>query len=673
MKILLLSAAMDCGGAETHVFTLAKQLYRRGHQITVASSGGALAERLESMGIPHIRIPFQRLRSIPHAGRLLRRLLKQQPFDIIHAHARIPALIADSLAKKAGIPLIVTVHARFRVTPVLRRLSRWGNSSIAVSEDLRQYLRENYDIPLRNITVIPNGIECPPAPIVSACEDKLRLFFCSRLEADCSDAAQLLCRVAPRLKQEFPSLELWFVGGGQALPDLWREAEAVNRMSSDPFLFFTGRVESPSRLLVHAQAFVGVSRAALEAMAMGVPVILGGNEGFLGLLTPERLALAEQTNFCCRGCPPLREADFLSACRDLLARSATERAALGAQLSEYVRCRHSAETVAEAVEQVYRKNLKTNTVFRPGKLILCGYYGYGNAGDDALLFAAVQRAEQVYPSLPVTALTKRGKKDQPAFGICCICRSDPLAVARALRQADVLIFGGGTLFQDRTSFHSLLYYCALPLYAARHGTRTELWGNGLDELHSRLARRMVTYTLKQCSRLGLRDNRSFALAEHLLGNNAPIFKESDLAANLAPVDSEHITFLLKHYGVENVPFAVVIPKGNPCPSAMRVLLPWLAKLYAKGTVLLFIPLFPKEDERFCLYLARRLQGRLATRLTPAEVVGIMRCCQSVGSMRLHGLIFAECAHTDFTGFGNDPKLEQFCREHGGSFQQIDKK
>lgn len=669
MKILLLSAAMDRGGAETHVFTLARQLQARGHQVTVASAGGALADALATVGIPHVSIPLHDHKHLWRAARSLRRLLRQESFSLIHAHARIPALLADMLAKQAKIPLVVTVHARFRVTPLLRRLSRWGEQSIAVSDDLCHYLRESYGVPPSQITVIPNGVDCPERCAYPADEDKLRLFFCSRMDRDCADGAMMLCRIAARLKARFPNLEIRLIGGGQALPALRQEVDTVNRAFAEPFVFCTGHVNTPTRLLVNAHAFVGVSRAALEAMSVGVPVILGGNEGFFGLLTPDRLAEAEQSNFCGRGCPPLREADLLSACTDLLSRPHAERKELGRQLLCYVQRRHAATVVAAAVEQVYQKACRTKAEPH-GKLILCGYYGYGNTGDDALLLAAARRAEQLYPALPVAALTKRGKKDRARFGICCIRRSSPLAVAHAIRQAELLVFGGGTLLQDRTSFHSLLYYCALPVYAAHHGTRTELWGNGLDDLHSRAARRMVADTLKQCSHVGLRDDRSLAFAKALLGNRRTIVKESDLAMGLPPSDAEHVAFLLKHYGLEDLPFAVILPKGNVCAATMRVLLPWLTKLYASGITLLFIPLFPKEDEPLCLHLASRLQGRLALRLTPSEIIGLMGRCRTVGSMRLHGLIFAHTAKTDFIGFGDDPKLEQFCREHGGSFQRV---
>ena len=58
MKILMLTASLDKGGAETHIFELAQSLTRRSHEIFVASSGGRIARQLSGAGIPHLKIPL---------------------------------------------------------------------------------------------------------------------------------------------------------------------------------------------------------------------------------------------------------------------------------------------------------------------------------------------------------------------------------------------------------------------------------------------------------------------------------------------------------------------------------------------------------------------------------------------------------------------------------------
>ena len=161
MKILMLTASLDSGGAETHIFELARALKRRSHKITVASSGGRIAEQLKSEGISHISIPLHSKK--PHHLVLalikLRALIRHSHFDIIHVHSRISAFLCKlALGKRLSPCIVSTVHARVGSDKLKRRLSFWGLASIAVSDDLRDFLSSVYRVPYGNITVIPNAI-----------------------------------------------------------------------------------------------------------------------------------------------------------------------------------------------------------------------------------------------------------------------------------------------------------------------------------------------------------------------------------------------------------------------------------------------------------------------------------------------------------------------------------
>ena len=160
MKILILTDRLEIGGAETHIAQLAQELTKREEKVIVASSGGRIADRLEKQGILQIRMPLNTHSPIRwlFLRHKIRALIKRERIDVAHAHARVPALLIHGI-RRLGCAEIVTVHAKFRAGLVRRLLSRWGESSIAVSEDLRAYLHSVYEIPMQRITVIPNGID----------------------------------------------------------------------------------------------------------------------------------------------------------------------------------------------------------------------------------------------------------------------------------------------------------------------------------------------------------------------------------------------------------------------------------------------------------------------------------------------------------------------------------
>ena len=270
MRILMLTNAMESGGAETHIVSLARSLVRRGHAVTVASAGGAMVKLLRAAGVSHIRLPLDRrgLFSLFAARRGLSRLLRRGAWDVVHAHARLPAFLAAPLCARRGLCLVSTVHAKFPVGWVSRRYTRFGQAAIAVCEELRGHACAHFSLDASDVTVIPNGVDTSHfTPPRARREGGAHVVFMSRLDGDCSLGARLLCRVAPRLTSRFPRLHVTVVGGGDAYGAVKKEAErAISRGAS---IVLCGRVDDPVSLLRECDVFVGVSRGAMEAMACG--------------------------------------------------------------------------------------------------------------------------------------------------------------------------------------------------------------------------------------------------------------------------------------------------------------------------------------------------------------------------------------------------------------------
>ena len=138
MKILMVLMGLDIGGAETHVVELSKELAARGHKITVASNGGVFVAELETAGIVHIKLPLnsRRIKSLTASYFGLKRVIKSGSFDLVHAHARIPAFICGLLQKSLKFKLITTAHWVFKTGPLLNLMTNWGQRTIAVSDEI---------------------------------------------------------------------------------------------------------------------------------------------------------------------------------------------------------------------------------------------------------------------------------------------------------------------------------------------------------------------------------------------------------------------------------------------------------------------------------------------------------------------------------------------------------
>ena len=251
---------------------------------------------------------------------------------------------------------IVTIHAAFPKEPVLSKICYWGDKTIAVSEDLRGSGCDLFGIPAECISVIPNGIDVRRYAPVEKSPPAGSILFASRLDKDCSLGAILLCRILPSLVKSYPRLHLKIAGGGDALEAVRREAKKVNLFCESqglpPAAELLGWVEDLSAEYGKNRIFVGVSRAALEAAACGCGVILCGNEGRGGYLTPEN-RMAAVTNFCCRG-QKLPDEEWLEKQLRFLLEHETFCDSMGKRGSDYVRAQFGGEQMAQATLQVYR-------------------------------------------------------------------------------------------------------------------------------------------------------------------------------------------------------------------------------------------------------------------------------------------------------------------------------
>lgn len=674
MRILFAISSLDTGGAETHLVSLVRALAERGDRITVTSAGGRMVRELTERGIRHVTLPLDDRRplSILRCTVGLRRLLREESFDLIHAHARIPAFLLSPLARRRGIPLVTTAHAKFKSTPLWRRLSVWGDRCISVSEDLRQHLAEEYGAVPSRVTVIPNGVDTrrfSPSAREGERENRFRLVFASRLDRDCSDLPFALCRLTPRLCRAIPDFSLLICGGGEAFSSLCAVAERINGELGRRVVEAVGRVGEMEEVYRGASAVCGVSRVALEAMACGIPVILGGNEGYFGILTPRDFARAEATNFCCREEAALSDERLFLHVLQMAGMGAERRASLGQALRSMVCERASLDRVAERTREVYAEAMAQRRAGRV-EILLAGYYGFGNLGDDALLRAAIARARLAFPERAIGALTARGRRDESSFGVRCISRRRLFATLVALRRADVFVFGGGTLLQDRSSLRSLLYYATLLRLAAHWGADCRLWGNGLSRPEREISRRHMRRALLACSRIECRDRPSAELARQLLGaeEGGRVLLVRDLAEETSPCDGARREFRLRRlFGSEIPAYAVVAVRGKEGEGYRRLMCEWLSVLRGSGVELLFVPMLPREDGEVTEQWRKALSGRVLTGVDEHDLVSLMAGAEVVCGMRLHALVLAGAAGAPFVGFGGEEKIRCFCRERGGVY------
>ncbi|MDI3269516.1 MAG: glycosyltransferase [Bacillota bacterium] len=293
-KVLLLAMALELGGAETHVITLAQGLKEAGLEVQVMSAGGSLARLLGEAGIPHRPAPLNRRSPllIAEGIRQVARAIREWQPHLLHAHARLPAWIAAQARKGTTLPLVITYHGLYRHTGLWRYVNTWGDAVVAISPEVRRHLVDQLHAPAEKVHVIPNGVDTrrfqPPQREPSG----FHIVHVSRLDETIAPALALVEAVG-ELRASFPALRATIAGDG-------RQRAAVEEAARGK-VAMAGALQDPLPLLQDAFAVVGAGRSLLEAMACGRPVIVAGQGGLGGLLTPGNWRSLSETNFSGRG------------------------------------------------------------------------------------------------------------------------------------------------------------------------------------------------------------------------------------------------------------------------------------------------------------------------------------------------------------------------------------
>ncbi|MBQ3199817.1 MAG: polysaccharide pyruvyl transferase CsaB [Firmicutes bacterium] len=303
------------------------------------------------------------------------------------------------------------------------------------------------------------------------------------------------------------------------------------------------------------------------------------------------------------------------------------------------------------------------------KILLSGYYGFGNAGDEAVLAALVQLLGDNLADvgdLEIVALSAKPEQTAAELGIRAINRWDKKTLRKELADAALFCSGGGSLLQDVTSVRSVYYYTSLLRMAQRQGVPTMVLAQGLGPLKTPLGRMLTVKTLKHCKLLTWRDADSVKLAGELGLADVPTYQVCDPVLLWRPQN-----------GDSDGPTARIHPKR-----VALALRPWsdlkieeavrlVHLLREAGKEVVLLPFYcgeggHGEDERLAEEINRRL-GRNVPKVeicrckTPADA---MREISSVGflvGMRLHSLIMAAAQQVPALAISYDPKVTSFAQ------------
>ena len=686
MKVIHLISGGDSGGAKTHVLSLLKHLNETITAQLVCFRDGPFAEEARSLDIPTKIMGGNNILKI---RRQLTDYIRQEGFQVIHCHGARANMTGALLRRATGLPVVTTVHSDYKIDYMGRPLARctfgvintWAlrrlDYHIGVSDAMVDLLISR-GFPADRFFAIYNGIDFTPAP-----DQGDRLPYLRRLGADV-DEDSVVVGIAARLNpvkdmstlirgfaeayKSCDKLRLVIAGDGE-------EREKLGNLARE--------------LGVEKQVtFAGWINGGMDRFysALDINVLTSLSETFSYALTEGARFHLATISTAVGGIPYLIDQGvngYLFEPRDwhalgkrlaALGNDAGLRHKMGEKLFEKASTQFSIGKTVDTQLHIYGEIIRRHgrrAAKRDG-VVICGAYGRGNAGDDAILEAILGEMRSIDPDMPVTVISKRPKSTRLRYRVRAVSRVDLPGWLGAMKRAKLYINGGGSLIQDVTSRRSLWFYLMNIRAAKRAGGKVLMYGCGIGPVtrgnHPELTAKVLN---RNVDVITLREPDSLEELQSMGVTKPEIKLTADPALTLRPAPDEKTDSVLLRSGIP--------PHGKYICFALR---PWpgfqeRAHLFGDaaryaweryGLTPVFTAVEKGQDPSAARLAAQSLEGVphyfLDDAGTTGTIIGALSRMELVVSMRLHALIFAAGQGIPLAGVVYDPKVSSFLRYVG---------
>ncbi len=297
------------------------------------------------------------------------------------------------------------------------------------------------------------------------------------------------------------------------------------------------------------------------------------------------------------------------------------------------------------------------------RVLLSGYYGFGNLGDEALLEVIVAQLRARFPAVRLDVLSATPEATAKTYGIDATPRWSMHSVREAIRRADVVLSGGGGLLQTATSARSIVYYAGILREAIRQQRKAMIFAQSIGPLDL-LGRIVVRSFCRGLDRATVRDARSLKLLQSLLPQT-PVEQTAD-PVFLYDLLAEEIDLSTEGLGGE--PYAIVsVRKVSTLRDGQHAIARAVDRLtQVHGVRVAFLPMGGAADAEVSTAIIRLCKS--APMLLPecplARAAAILRGARVVIGMRLHALILAARFAVPFLAIPYDPKVSALCEDLG---------
>jgi len=300
------------------------------------------------------------------------------------------------------------------------------------------------------------------------------------------------------------------------------------------------------------------------------------------------------------------------------------------------------------------------------RIVVSGYYGSKNGGDEAMLAAMLEVLREEVSDLQVTVISLNPEYTRLRHKVDAVPMPDIFSIIKKIRAADLLISGGGSLLQNVTSGRSLYYYLAIIFFALILRRPVMLYAQGIGPIRGALAHKLMNLIVNRVDLITVRDRGSLEELARLKITRPKIFCTADPVLAIKPVPLEIGEEILSHHALKK-------SDGKFIGVAIRHWMGWgrfqteiaaaLDKIIEEtGAKIIFIPMKFPEDIRSAVMTAELMKEKCLVfeeEFSTQEILSLVGCMDLLIGVRLHALIFAGVMNVPLLGISYDPKIERF--------------
>ena len=289
------------------------------------------------------------------------------------------------------------------------------------------------------------------------------------------------------------------------------------------------------------------------------------------------------------------------------------------------------------------------------KIVISGYYGFDNAGDEAVLLAIITALRKHVPDINLVVLSANPEKTTKTYGVKAVNRWNPIKVFATLINTHLLISGGGSLLQDATSTRSPWYYLGIIKMALFLRKKVMIYAQGIGPLTDNNNRKQVAKTLNKLKIITVRDEASKILL-HEIRVRREIKVTCDPVLGLMEESNEpkkvskNLLVMVRAWG-EN--------------RHLDAIAEFLENQIDNGFEVSFLPAHTPDDSIASSLVARMIKGNykiIEGPVSAEELLEYVKNTDYVFSMRLHGLITATVMAKPMIALSYDPKVDAFMEQ-----------